>query len=334
MSAHGAVWSRAGIVLGTAAGIAGLAYAAPRLLAAPVRRRLGTDDRPLEMPDTDETFVESFDGARLRVLSRGEGPVILLSHGVLLSARTWVRQFQTWPELGFRVVAFDHRGHGGSTVGESGHAIEHLAQDVRVLLSVLDRSDVTLVGHSMGGFAAQAFALRFPELAKEHLRGLVLLSTTSRTPLSSRIPMARRLMTTIARGGPDAQRVLSRPDLGFALTRVGLGRGACAEQVEFTRRMLIETDPGEARDAVLSLLDFDLTSELAAIDTPTLVVAGGADLLTPSWEARRTARAIPGARLEIIAGGGHMLMLERPAELADLVLDFARNCGVPASGAP
>ena len=57
---------------------------------------------------------------------------------------------------------------------------------------------------------------------------------------------------------------------------------------------------------------------------PTLVVGGTADLLTPPFEARQIAGLIPGARLELIAGGGHMLMLERTEELDRLIVDFAR----------
>lgn len=322
-------WKRGGIALGTAVGTAGLAYAVPRLLAAPVRRRREPDGDPLEMPECDVNYVESFDGSRLRVLSRGDGPVVLLSHGVLLSAQTWVRQFRTWPELGYRVVAFDHRGHGESTVGASGHAIEHLADDIRVLLARLDLREVTLVGHSMGGFAVQAFAVRFPELAREHVRGLVLLSTSARTPLASGLPAARSIMHLIARSGPDATRVLSRRDLGFAIARMGLGRRPYAAHVEFTRRILTETDPAAARDAVLSLLDFDLRPDLGRISQPTLVIVGSADILTPPWEARRMARAIPGARYEVVPGAGHMLMLERAPEFGDLVLGFAADPGAP-----
>lgn len=325
-------WKPVGIVAGATAGALGFAYASPRILAAAIRHRSSPAEPSLVMPECDECFVETFDGARLRVLSRGEGPVLLLAHGVLLSARIWVRQFQDWPEQGFRVVAFGQRGHGLSSVGTAGHSIDNLAGDIRAVIEALDLDDVTLVGHSMGGFGALAFVLRHPAAASR-LRGLVLLSTLSRSPMASAVPVVRRIMTTLARRGPDAARVLARPDLGFSLARLGLGRKATAENIEYTRAMLVATDPVTARDAVVSLLDFDLTPELGALGVPTLVIVGSADVLTPPREARRMAAAIPGAWLTTVAGGGHMLMLERPDELSRLVLDFVRSSSPEAERA-
>jgi pimeloyl-ACP methyl ester carboxylesterase len=74
-----------------------------------------------------------------------------------------------------------------------------------------------------------------------------------------------------------------------------------------------------------ALVGLDLTDAIKHIDLPTLVIGGSADVLTPPAEARRIAKLIPRARLELVPGGGHMLMLERTELLDQLIADFARE---------
>src|SRR4029450_5469791 len=102
----------------------------------------------------------------------------------MLSVRTWVKQMESLPDAGFRTIAFDHRGHGASSVGEGGHTLDTLAEDVRTVVEGLDLHDAVLVGHSMGGVAIQLFCLRHPEIAAERVAGIVLLSSLSRIALS------------------------------------------------------------------------------------------------------------------------------------------------------
>jgi 3-oxoadipate enol-lactonase len=91
--------------------------------------------------------------------------------------------------------------------------------------------------------------------------------------------------------------------------------------------MLNECPPETRLNAPRALIGLDLTDELPAVKIPTLVVVGTGDLLTPPAQARLIARLIPGARLEILAGGGHMLMLERAAELDRMIIEFAHEVG-------
>ena len=72
----------------------------------------------------------------------GAGPTIVLSHGVTIDSRVWVKQFEALPARGLRVVAFDHRGHGQSVTGASGHSIDNLGADLRTVLERLDLRDV------------------------------------------------------------------------------------------------------------------------------------------------------------------------------------------------
>ena len=89
--------------------------------------------------------------------------------------------------------------------------------------------------------------------------------------------------------------------------------------------MMAATSADTWRDAITALMGVDLTPRLAEIDRPTLVIGGTADLIAPIAESRRMARRIPGARLEEVRGGGHMLMLERADLIDDLIVHFARS---------
>jgi len=329
----------AGIATGVALGTAGAVIGAERAVFRGLRRRTDPDVGRLGPLVFDESRrLPSHDGGSLYTVSRGEtdpgGPTFLFSHGVTVDSRIWVKQFDSLPEMGVRVVAFDHRGHGESLSGESGHSIDNLAADVRTVLEGLDLTDVVLVGHSMGGIAAQAFAIRHAEIARVRVRGLVLLSTFARTPLGA----ARPFSGTASRvaGWLDLAALTRRPELGTLVARLGFGRRPVASQVELVREMLASCSPETGRDAVVPLLGLglDLVDDLDRIDRPTIVIAGTSDILTPPVESRRLARHIRGARLELIERAGHTIMLERSELFHELLLDFARDVGVaPAAAA-
>lgn len=326
MSAKSRAFKTVGVAVGVAAGVVGAAYGAQRAVMRSLDNRPDPDAGKLGSPRFDEERrFPSHDGGSVYAISRGSGPTFVLSHGVTIDSRVWAKQFEALPERGVRVVAFDHRGHGQSSVGESGYSLENLGADVCTALEVLDLRDVILVGHSMGGLAAQSFVLADPDVARERVRGLVLLSTFARTPLaalSSRGPGAR------VAGWLDLAAVMQRPQLGTMVARLGFGREPLASHVELTRRMLAECSPDTAREAIEPLLGVDLLDDLARIDLPTLVIGGTADLLTPPSEARRIAEHIPGARLELVERAGHMIMLERADTFHELLFDFAREVGV------
>jgi pimeloyl-ACP methyl ester carboxylesterase len=328
--------SRAGIAAGAVAGAAGLALGAGRVVAKRLRRRPDGDAaNVLDTPIYESTSVPSHDGGTIHIVRAGSGAPLVLSHGVTLSVRTWIRQLETLPAQGFDVIAFDHRGHGNSQLGESGFSVDNLGDDIRTVVERLDLRDAVLVGHSMGGIAVQSFLLRHPEVAAERVKGVVLLSTLSRVPLSG--PRASGLRSLIDRLGelaPDSTRIWASPNVGFLLARVGFGRDPKPSHVELVRRMMLECAADTRRESPRALIGLDLTARLPEVRIPTLVIGGSADVITPPAESRRLAALIPGARLEMVAGGGHMLMLERTELVDRLIADFAREVGAVTAATP
>ena len=327
-------WRRAGAALGIAGAVTGAAVAAQRIAAR--RMRAAPDpDRELRFEaEFERTWrLPSHDGGELYVIEAGSGPPILLSHGVNLSVQTWSKQLRALADAGFRVIAFDHRGHGSSTLGTELHGLDQLGADVRSVIEGLDLTDVVIVGHSMGGMATQVFCLDHPDIARERVAGIVLLSTLSRSPFAAN-PRLARISTWIAERAPDSSGVFRAKDLGFVLTRLGFGRNPSPSHVEATRQMILATSPETRRDAAMALGQLNVTDRLGEIDRPTLVICGTADLLTPIAESRRIAARIPGARLEAVEGGGHMLMFERTEMLNRLIVDFAHEVQGASGAAP
>jgi len=316
-----------GVTAAIAGGAAASGYAAQRAALASLRRRPDPDAGHLDVLEFDDAHrVPTFDGGSLYTVTRGHGPPIVFSHGVTISSRVWVKQFAELPGEGVQTIAFDHRGHGDSLVGSAGHAVEHLAADVRAVLETLDVRDAVLVGHSMGGIAVQAFAVHHPDVLHERVRGLVLLSTLAKTSISA----SRRLRSLAERltGSVDLRSLMAHRDLGLVFARVGFGRHPVASQVELNRQMLAACATETARRATAALLGLDLLADLPSLDVPTLVIGGTADVITPPHESRRLAALIPDARLELLDGAGHMIMLERTERFHALLLDFARDVGV------
>lgn len=323
MSISRSAWRTAGALVGAAGVTAAAAYGAQRTIMGDLRRRPDPDAGSLGPLEVDE--IKQFpahDGGVLTAFIRGEGPTVVLSHGVTIDSRVWTKQFVSLPKAGLRVVAFDHRGHGQSMVGETGYSLNNLGCDLRTVLEELDIHDAVLVGHSMGGVGVQEFAIHQTDALKKRVRGLVLLSTFSQVPaiapvFSSRFPSSMSL-----------SHLMRRPNLGTVIARAGFGREPKASHVELTRLMVAECDERTAREASLPLAHVNFISDLSKLNIPTLVINGTADLLTPLSGAQRTADAIDGANLEILNGAGHMIMLERSQTFDELVQEFVRSVGL------
>jgi 3-oxoadipate enol-lactonase len=229
----------------------------------------------------------------------GSGPPIVLLHAFPFDRRMW---WSTAAALAGhrRVIAPDLRGFGDSP-GSGPFSIADLADDVAALLDVLGLSRATILGLSMGGYIALAFAARHGR----RLDGLVLADT---------------------RAGADSPEGRRGRDEGIALLQA---KGVDAYLDGLLPRLLAPGAPDATRtstralacqsahaliDALIAMRDRpDRRGELGQIAVPTLVLVGTADGVTPPAEARAMAAAIPGARLIELPDAGHLSNLEAPA---------------------
>ena len=307
-------------------------YATERMIMQRERNRADPaagDDFRLADDAVHHEMVTS-DGGSLHIVERGDPrhrPIVLL-HGVTLTNDIWTYQLADLAGR-FRVLAIDHRGHGRSTAGDGGYGVARLAADLAEALDHLDVNGAVLVGHSMGGMTVQQFAVDVPDMARQRVAGLVLMCTTSRAapqltlgPLVARgiVPASQRGLRLSARlpGG-----LLPSNDLSYLLMRVGFGKDPSPTHVELTRAIEAAIVPAVLSELLTELFSFDRADDIERIDRPTLVVAGELDHLLPVFHGREIAGRIPGAELVVLPGCGHMPMLERREQLAELIGGFA-----------
>ena len=303
----------------------------------------GPERAPLAvLPDGVEVlWLTLSDGTRLRVLARGDGPPVVLLHGITLSADVWFKQLRDLGDAGFRVVAPDLRGHGQSTVGTGGLLLDRVTDDIAEMLAELDLDDVILVGHSMGGMVAlrlltrhDAGAGRKPardRAAARRIRALALVATSASPVVGRGVPGARAV---IALAGPvlgatgrltSSLRGSLLPDtaVGDPLARVAFGSSPSPADVRLVRRATAAVPTRIAASLLLQLVSFDAEKRLGRVAVPATVLVGTADVMTPLRHAETLAGDIPGAELVVLPDCGHMVMLERPVDTAAAIVALA-----------
>jgi pimeloyl-ACP methyl ester carboxylesterase len=308
----------------------GLAYVLQRSRAK--RWRAGADELTaagLTMPsDLEHHFVTTGDGGRIHAVDAGAGPAIVFIHGITLGVGVWARQFRQLTGT-HRVIAVDLRGHGQSMGGSGGYSFERLADDIVTVLEHLEVTGAVVVGHSMGGMVLQIAAIRRADALKARVAGIVLLATDAGPTIPG--PVGRPMGIATARVAWRAARFAERhgkgvyPDSDLATwgARVCFGAHPNPADVELVRSISAAVSPRAMAELLGPLFEFDVRTDLGRIELPTLVVVGTRDLLTPPRRARDVAARIPGARLEVLEGCGHLVMLERADTLDDLLERFS-----------
>ena len=243
-------------------------------------------------------------GILLTDVATGEAfpPALVLVHGAGGTHRHWPEELRALP--GRRVVSLDLPGHGGSA-SRGRPSVAGYARSVLEALDELGVASAVMGGHSMGGAVALSLALDAPG----RVEGLVLVGTGARLRVS---PAALE-----ATADPGAAATAAQ-----VLAEVSFGAGAG----EALRRELAEAyeaaAPGLVHGDLLACDAFDVMDRLGEIHVPTLVVCGAEDRMTPPKYARFLRDRVAGARLELVPGAGHMVMLERPAAVATAVGAF------------
>jgi pimeloyl-ACP methyl ester carboxylesterase len=296
--------------------------------ARTIQRRTNPDLDPLyELPaDVVHHQIAAGDGGSLHILERGEGPPLLLIHGITLQAAVWSPQLHLLAGR-FRVLAMDVRGHGGSRPGSWGFGRAAAARDVVTVLEHFDVHGTLAVGHSMGGMILMTLAGDFPDELEQRVTGLVFMDTAAYGILPRPVlPVARAIGRRLRRRLENGRRVpqfhFGADDLSWAIARLGFGRQPSGVAVGQFLRFLGDVPQAASLPSGVDLLDHDARHALAATHIPALVLVGSRDPLTPVYAARRIARALPDARLEVVEGAGHQPMQERPYEVAAVLTEF------------
>lgn len=318
------------LALGLVGAGAGAAVLAAFQGARKYRARGPLDLAELELAeDMSRVAVTVDDGVTIHGVEAGSGQPIVFLHGVTLSAATWPYQLAGLQDR-YRVIALDQRGHGRSECKQGMWGVPRMASDVAQVLSRLDLRDAIIVGHSMGGMITQQLCVDFPDLARERIAGVVLLSTAA--SISQGVPFFREFSKrAMSPGGRMVGRVGRMPSVmppneyGYALARLGLGTHPDPRHVTHTQNM-IAAFPSSSMTALMpQVASFELRHKIKDFPVPALVITGSRDLLTPPRLGKEMARRIPKAEFEVVSGAGHMLMMERAEWLNERIDSFARE---------
>jgi pimeloyl-ACP methyl ester carboxylesterase len=281
---------------------------------APIRRR------------QRDVHVTTGDGVQLAVReydSPTRTHTVVFLHGLCLSRTSWAGQIDYLLRRygdNTRIVAYDHRGHGGSSGATIGtYRIDRLAADLDDVLTALDVSGpLTLVGHSMGGMVALAYLSRPASARSLDPDGLVLVAAAA-GKLAQRglgrllgTPATPLLFKLIEHAPDSALKLLAGPVCAALSRWCSCGPARRAALAATAAEALATTAVSTAAGFLPTLCDYDVYRTLGSVRAQTVVVSGGADLLTPPVHSRELVRAIRGAAHVHVPHAGHMLQYEAP----------------------
>ncbi|RLJ67860.1 3-oxoadipate enol-lactonase [Sulfurisoma sediminicola] len=241
----------------------------------------------------------------------GKGPLVTLSHSLASDLTMWDGLAAALAGR-YTVLRYDTRGHGATDAPDGPYSFAQLVGDVAGLLDQLSIERTHFVGLSMGGMIAQHFALAHPG----RMDKLVVASSSSRTPPEARAIWDERIAVARAQG----MQAHVEATLGRWFT--ASWRASHPEVMARIGALITATPVAGYAGCGAAICDLDLTDKLAAVRAPTLVLVGADDPGTPPASSEAIARAIPGARLEIVPAASHLLNIEQAATFNRLVGDF------------
>lgn len=324
----------AGIALAAAGGAVAVGVARRRnrtRVARPRRSLTGS----LEIRPTRTTTVRTEDGVTLHVeidepaTPLDGAPTVLLVHGFTVSLPAWVFQRRALSTAGYRVVSYDHRGHGSSGAGDPEHTtIAQLGRDLRrVIDRVVPDGPVVLVGHSMGGMTMMAFGETSADLIGPKVVAACFMATSAGGD-GQLITLGYGAFVgrLIERYGPAALGRLGRQEPVLrSLRRFGravedyfvhyysFSSNVSRTLIRFTGDLAFRTSFATIGQFIDTFNDHDRRGVLGVWGTvPTLVITAEDDRLTPPEHGRAIAEAIPGSDHLLVTDSGHVVMLEHP----------------------
>ena len=307
--------------------VCALAAAAVHVLARATVRRLQANPDPYTIsalsrdPEGEEMFLERPDGTRLKaVVHEGDGPTVVFVHALWAALFEWNVIWARLRAAGYRLIAYDHRGHGQSTIGSEGLGAAQMGRDLQAVLDHFDVRNGVLVGHSMGGFVALTYILANPAEAAARVRHNVLLASFAGDVL--RGAPQNRLQVSLVRTG-ILQRMVQSSTYGPLLVASFYGTQPSPSAMEAHRQMLARQSLKLMIPVLKALIAENYYPRLSEIKVPSTVVCGTQDRTSPPVHAHDLHEGIPGARLLRIQDAGHVLNWEAPEAVADLIKSVA-----------
>jgi 3-oxoadipate enol-lactonase len=257
------------------------------------------------------------DGTRLHYEALGDGPPVLLIHGLGTDTRGWALQRAAFARR-YRTITFDNRGAGRSDKPLGPYSLLQMADDTVAVLDAAGIESAHVIGASMGGVLTQMVATRHPE----RVRSIVLACTACQNPPWRRELLGEWIDLAAAEGATAVTRETVRWVVGPRSMRRLAPFASLFGGWIGPLGLIRSADGFVAQAEAILAADDDWADELADLRVPALVVVGNQDVLTPRGDSEELAERIPGAELAVIAGGAHGFMIEQWRRFNSVVLEF------------
>ncbi|MCX7609529.1 MAG: alpha/beta hydrolase [Anaerolineales bacterium] len=246
-------------------------------------------------------------GIKVAYERRGQGRPLVLLHGYPLDHTIW-EPLLPFLEADFDLILPDLRGFGQSSVVQTPYLLTDMASDIAALMDALSLRQAILVGHSMGGYIALAFAASYPE----RLLGLGLVASQAAADTPERKAARYALAERVAQNG-----------LGEVAEVMPAALTPIAPLQESLRTLILRQSSWGVIGALRAMAERpDSTPLLSHLQVPLVIVHGLADSLVPVERARQVASLAPKARLFELTGVAHMPMWEAPQATAEALRTF------------
>jgi len=243
---------------------------------------------------------------------QGHGEPLLLVHGLGENLTSWEFQLEELSQY-YTVIALDLRGHGRSEVGEDDISLKLMAEDIKELIKSLKLAPVHLCGLSMGGIIAQLFAAQYPK----DVKSLILVDTNAYVP--------EKLVAKVLPQRLDFIEENSMEDVGKYMAGLCLGPDASANLLTRVAQMFTSNNKDIYSKLTAQVMQADCRTILEKINSPTLIIVGELDKVTPVATSEFLHINIPASTLHIIPHAGHLTKLEAPEEFNKAVVDFIQQ---------
>ncbi len=240
----------------------------------------------------------------------GRGAPVLLIHGLGYARWGWGPLAGLLADR-YRVISFDNRGIGASSVPPGPYTAAEMAADALAVLDAAGVKRAHVVGTSLGGMIAQELAIG----AADRVDRLVLLSTTPGAAMGHPMPAVTVKLLAEAASLP-ADAALRR----FVENALGPDPEPGLIETILAHRLAGPPDPAGWAAQAAAGTTYEGGGRAASVAAPTLVISGTADNVVDHRNSEVLAGLIPRARLELIEGAGHLAFWERPREVADLII--------------
>jgi non-heme chloroperoxidase len=282
-----------------------------------------TKARPTETEERAEVrhgYFKTFDGTRLFYSLEGEGPPLIFCYGLVCSSLHWTYQIDYF-RRGYQAVWFDYRGHHNSEVPADLNTLDipTMAKDLEALLDELKIKEAVFLGHSMGVNVVLELCRRRPERVK----AMVLANGTAKRPLETLFGMnvTQGLLSLLSKTYARSPKLVSalwslqknNPISKMIVTLGGFNPHLSApEDIALYVNQVAEMDPGILIYLIQNYDNFDSAAWLHTLQTPTLIIAGENDHITPTDEQLLMKQLLPNSEIEIVKHGSHCPQMDLP----------------------